>query len=76
MNLLLISISVCYTQKKYSTSDVTLRLSEPTAVTVNTMGSNSLAMQMYEQMKRNAGGLTLEEIEAKQAASGAVENKE
>ncbi|MBQ9867774.1 MAG: hypothetical protein IJM34_12220 [Lachnospiraceae bacterium] len=45
-------------------------------MTEQTMGSNSLAMQMYEQMKRNAGGLTLEEIEAKQAASGAVENKE
>ena len=44
-------------------------------MTEQTMGSNSLAMQMYEQMKRNAGGLTLEEIEAKQAASGAVENK-
>ena len=45
-------------------------------MTEQTMGSNSLAMQMYEQMKRNAGGLTLEEIEAKQAASGVVENKE
>ena len=45
-------------------------------MTEQTMGSNSLAMQMYEQMKRNAGGLTLEEKEAKQAASGAVENKE
>ena len=45
-------------------------------MTEQTMGSNSLAMQMYEQMKRNAGGLTLEEIEAKQAASRVVENKE
>jgi hypothetical protein len=45
-------------------------------MTEQTMGSNSLAMQMYEQMKRNAGGLTLEEIQAKQAASGVVENKE
>ena len=41
-------------------------------MTEQTMGSNSLAMQMYEQMKRNAGGLTLEEIMEKQAASGTV----
>ena len=41
-------------------------------MTEQTMGSNSLAMQMYEQMKRNAGGLTLEEIQQKQAESGAV----
>ncbi len=41
-------------------------------MTEQTAGSNSLAMQMYEQMKRNAGGLTLEEIQQKQAESGAV----
>ena len=41
-------------------------------MTEQTMGSNSLAMQMYEQMKRNSGGLTLEEITEKQAASGTV----
>ena len=41
-------------------------------MTEQTMGSNSLAMQMYEQMKRNAGGLTLEEIMEKQVASGTV----
>ena len=41
-------------------------------MTEQSLGSNSLAMQMYEQMKRNAGGITLEEIMEKQAASGTV----
>ncbi len=41
-------------------------------LTEQNMGSNSLAMQMYEQMKRSAGALTLEEVLAKQAESGAV----
>ena len=36
-------------------------------MTEQSLGSNSLAMQMYEQMKRNSG-LTMEEILAKNAA--------
>ncbi|MBO6208559.1 MAG: hypothetical protein J6O73_16755 [Lachnospiraceae bacterium] len=41
-------------------------------MTEQSLGSNSLAMQMYEQMKRNSG-LTMEEILAKNAADqGAV----
>jgi Rod binding domain-containing protein len=41
-------------------------------MTEQSLGSNSLAMQMYEQMKRNSG-LTMEEILAKNAAEqGAV----
>ena len=41
-------------------------------ITEQSLGSNSLAMQMYEQMKRNSG-LTMEEILAKNAAEqGAV----
>ena len=38
-------------------------------MTEQNMGSNSLAMQMYEQMKRSAGALTLEEIMEKQKTS-------
>ena len=41
-------------------------------MTEQSAGPNSLAMQMFEQMKRNAGGLTLEEVVEKQAQSGAV----
>ena len=41
-------------------------------MTEQSLGSNSLAMQMYEQMKRNSG-LTMEEILAQNAAEqGAV----
>lgn len=36
-------------------------------MTEQSLGSNSLAMQMYEQMKRNSG-LTIEEVLAKNAA--------
>ncbi|MBR3736023.1 MAG: hypothetical protein IKN07_09075 [Lachnospiraceae bacterium] len=40
-------------------------------MTEQSLGSNSLAMQMYEQMKRNSG-LTVEEILAKNAAEQGV----
>ena len=40
-------------------------------MTEQSLGSNSLAMQMYEQMKRNSG-LTVEEIMAKNAAEQGV----
>ena len=40
-------------------------------MTEQSLGSNSLAMQMYEQMKRNSG-ITLEEIMAKNAAEQGV----
>ena len=40
-------------------------------MTEQSLGSNSLAMQMYEQMKRNSG-LTMEEILAKNAAEQGV----
>lgn len=40
-------------------------------MTDQNLGSNSLAMQMFEQMKRNSG-ITLEEIMAKNAAEQGV----
>ena len=40
-------------------------------MTEQSLGSNSLAMQMYEQMKRNSG-LTMEEILAKNTAEQGV----
>ncbi len=40
-------------------------------MTEQTQGSNSLAMQMFEQMKRNSG-LSLEEVLAKNAAEQGV----
>ncbi|MBR3306950.1 MAG: hypothetical protein IKI75_06835 [Lachnospiraceae bacterium] len=35
-------------------------------LTEQSLGPNSLAMQMFEQMKRNVGGLTIEEVLKKQ----------
>ena len=39
-------------------------------LTEQSMGPNSLAMQMFEQMKRNAGGLSLAEVLEKQEQQG------
>ncbi|MBR1472234.1 MAG: hypothetical protein IJ600_11415 [Lachnospiraceae bacterium] len=44
-------------------------------MTEQSMGSNSLAMQMYEQMKRNTG-ITLEDILAKNAAGQGIVSEE
>ena len=43
-------------------------------ITEQNLGTNSLAMQMYEQMKRNQG-ITADELEARLSGEGGIESE-
>jgi Rod binding domain-containing protein len=43
-------------------------------ITEQNLGTNSLAMQMYEQMKRNQG-ITADELEARLSGEGGIETE-